>query len=235
MPFQSDSVATVSTYFGRLLKGDKIAQEKQKDFSLMKLQLSGMIEGIQLEQRIEALNIQIYVIEQHLIERVQQLDYLAAAVSPESPTATTQLANFEKERNELTQMYLKKINELRKAISKEKDKLDDIRAKTKRKLKDYLNKANEAYHLFAENVVQIVNEILQASGSTPLTDEKKQELIKLVSPEHDEALDEYGDIAVKYPPEAREKMQKSLNKELAVLNKAQIEKIANFIMQNQKM
>lgn len=232
MPYQSDTVATVSTYFGRILKGNKIAQERNKQFSLMKLQLQGMIEAIELEQKIEALATQIYVIEQHLADRVQQLDYMASAISPEAPNATKQLANIEKERNDITQLYLMKIAELRNRIGVEQDKLEDIRSKTKRKLKEFLNQANEAYQLFSENIVQIVNEILHEMGSSPLTEEKQQALKILVCPQNEEALDEYSSASIQFPPDTRDKMQKAFKKELAILNKAQIEKIANFVMQN---
>lgn len=231
MFYTSDTVSTVSTHFGKIIKGEKISQEKKKSYSLIKLQLQGMVETINLEQKIEALDTQVFLIEQQLSGRLEQLEKASATVDKESPTAATQLASISKERDEINQLYLAKIDDIREAIRLERDKLEDINLSTKRKLNNYLHKASKERDAFANDIVQIVNNALQEAGNPPMTQQAAQQLIALITNDTEQTFDECCRIATQYPNENTANMGKSLQKELGALSKIQIDKIVNFVTQ----
>src|SRR5260221_3260016 len=101
MLYSSDTVSTISTHFGKVIKGDKLAQEKQKLFSIMKLEIKSLVEAINIQQQIDGLETQLYILEHQLEDRLTILEQSAAAIVPDSPFAANQTAAIEAERTQI--------------------------------------------------------------------------------------------------------------------------------------
>ena len=234
MLYSSDTVATVSTHFGKLLKGDSLAKEKQKQFSLMKLEIKSLVEAINIQQEIEALQTHLYILEHQLEDRLSILEKTASEIVPDSPFAHNQTAALEAERTQINDQFLNKIIDLQAKLSDEKDKLEDVKLKTRRKLSGFLQNHQVITNDVTEKLINVVNESLLESGLTKLTPEQSKKLTDLIKEESADALTEQCRLITQYPDQTNEKMKKALQKELDTLMKKQIEKFVNFVLQQQE-
>lgn len=233
MLYSSDTVATVSTHFGKLLKGDSLIKENQKQFSLMKLEIKGLVEAINIQQQIEAMETHLYVLEHQLEDRLTILEQTAASIVPDSPFAANQTTAIEKERQQISDQFVSKITEIREKLELEKDKLEDIKLKTRRKLSGFLQKHLTITEEITDKLIKVVDDALVESGLQPFSEEQKKRLVALIHSESVDALNEQCRLAAQYPDQTNEKAQKAIQKELENLMKKQIEKFVNFILQPQ--
>lgn len=234
MLYSSDTVATVSTHFGKLLKSDSLAKEKQKQFSLMKLEIKGLVEAINIQQQIEALETHLYILEHQLEDRLTMLDRSASEIVADSPFAANQTAALEAERAQINDQFLNKITDLQAKLSDEQDKLEDVKTKTRRKLSGFLQNHQVLTDDVAEKLIKVVNESLAESGIPKLTSEQIKKLTALIHEESADALTEQCRLVAQYPDQTNEKTKKALQKELDNLLKKQIEKFVNFVLQQQE-
>ncbi len=231
MLYSSDTVATVSTHFGKLLKSDSLAQEKHKQFSLVKLELKGLVEAINIQQQIEAMETHLYVLEHQLEDRLNILEQTAATIVPDSPFAANQTAQIEQERQQINDQFIIKISEIREKLEEEKDKLEDIKLKTRRKLSGFLQKHQIITDDLTDKLIKVVDDALVESSLPPFSPDQKKKLIELIHSENADALNEQCRIIAQYPDQTNEKTKKAMQKELENLMKKQIEKFVNFILQ----
>lgn len=231
MLYSSDSVATVSTHFGKLLKSDNLAQEKNKQFSLVKLELKGLVEAINIQQQIEAMETHLYVLEHQLEDRLNILEQSAATIVPDSPFAANQTAQIEQERQQINDQFITKIADIREKLDFEQDKLEDIKLKTRRKLSGFLQKHQIITNELTDTLIKVVDDALVESGLPPFTAEQKKKLIEMIHTANADALNEQCRIVAQYPDQTNEKSKKAMQKELESLMKKQIEKFVNFILQ----
>ena len=234
MLYSSDTVATVSTHFGKLLKSDSLAKEKQKQFSLMKLEIKSLVEAINIQQQIEALETHLYILEHQLEDRLSVLDKAAAEIIPDSAFASNQTASIETERTQIKDQFLTKIADIQAKLSDEKDKLEDVKLKTRRKLGGFFQQHQVITDEMSEKLIKVVNEALLESGLAQLTPEQRKKLIDMIHDESTDALNEQARLATQYPDQNNEKAKKALQKELDALMKKQIEKFVNFVLKQQE-
>lgn len=234
MLYSSDTVSTVSTHFGKLLKGNSLADENKKQFSLVKLEIKNLIEAIHIEQQIEAMETHLYVLEHQLEDRLAILEQTATTIAPDSTFAAKQTAALEAEREQINNQYIVKIAELREQLNVEQDKLENIKSRTRRKIGGFLHQHQIITDEVTDKLITVVNDALLDSGLPTLNADQKQKLIDMIHNESSDALMEQCRLMSQHPDQTNEKEKKALQKEMENLMKKQIEKFVNFVLQQQE-